>query len=263
MERKKCQIVLVGHLPEKLILSIDKETFNKIIFITEKETLSGTIEAKKALDFLIKYYKKRMVKVESTNFSFQEQTKSIAELVYIIIQQKLLGFRDITVNVSGGLRFMDIWFYLGCSITNTKIIHGDFIYKGREEVGINNNVELVKIPLDKLTLHQFKFLELFFENYGDINDFVKLGSEFDNTPILTDTKEFNSINDLKKAFEGKIRKKISRGAVNGYINKLKENSILLIAPNQENKQKTKIGISYLGIAYFLNELYNRHKSKFK
>ena len=87
MERKKCQIVLVGHLPEKLILSIDKETFNKIIFITEKETLSGTTEAKKALDFLIKYYKKRMVKVESTNFSFQEQIKSIAELIHKIIQQ--------------------------------------------------------------------------------------------------------------------------------------------------------------------------------
>ena len=30
-----------------------------------------------------------------------------------------------------------------------------------------------------------------------------------------------------------------------------------------NKQKTKIGISYLGIAYFLNELYNRNKSKFR
>ena len=45
MNNTNCQIVLVGHSSFKLTLSIDKEIIHKIIFVTEKEKLSGTEEA--------------------------------------------------------------------------------------------------------------------------------------------------------------------------------------------------------------------------
>ena len=72
------QIVLVGHLPEKLIYSIDKEIIHKITLITEKQPLSGTPEAKKILNKLIKYYEERKISVQTVEFDFHIQTKPIA-----------------------------------------------------------------------------------------------------------------------------------------------------------------------------------------
>ena len=57
MTEKNCQIVLVGHTSHKLILSIDKEITHKLIFITEREPLPGTSEAKKVLDELNRHFK--------------------------------------------------------------------------------------------------------------------------------------------------------------------------------------------------------------
>ena len=54
MESKKCQIVLVGHLPEKLILSIDKETFNKIITTSKNLYQNYDIILENKLNSLIK-----------------------------------------------------------------------------------------------------------------------------------------------------------------------------------------------------------------
>ena len=75
MKKRSCQIVLVGHRARKLVLSIDKEIVQKLVFVTEREPLSGTAEAKKALSDLNEYYRKRKVAVENVIFDFHEQTK--------------------------------------------------------------------------------------------------------------------------------------------------------------------------------------------
>ncbi|MFW9878111.1 MAG: hypothetical protein ACFFG0_33950, partial [Candidatus Thorarchaeota archaeon] len=115
MTEKYCQIILVGHTASKLIFSIDKEIVHKVIFITEQEPLSGTLEAIKVLEDLNSYYKERRIEVENVKFDFHVQTKPIAQLIHLIYQQKLIGFDNITANISGGLRYMDIWFYIACS----------------------------------------------------------------------------------------------------------------------------------------------------
>jgi len=54
------------------------------------------------------------------------------------------------------------------------------------------------------------------------------------------------------------KKNIGRGTINGYIQQLKKKSLLNLSVNPDNKKEKSIEISYLGIAYFLNELYKRH-----
>ena len=149
MNKKYCQIVLIGHASHKLTLSVDKEITNKLIFVIEKKQLSGSKKAMETLEILKKYYETRMVEVETVKFNFHIQTKPVAELVHKIYQQKLLGFDIISVNISGGLRYMDIWFYIACSITNIDIIHGDFIYKGNEEKGIIHPGHNPKYDIDE------------------------------------------------------------------------------------------------------------------
>ncbi len=46
---------------------------------------------------------------------------------------------------------MSIWFYIACSITNTKIFHADYKDEDNEEVGINSNVELITPPFNNIT----------------------------------------------------------------------------------------------------------------
>jgi len=108
MTGKNCQIVLVGHTAHKLILSIDKEITHKLIFITETEPLPGTLEAKKVLEELNRYFKERRIEVENITFDFHVQTKPIAELIHLIYQQKLQEFENVSINISGGLRYIDI-----------------------------------------------------------------------------------------------------------------------------------------------------------
>ncbi|KKM72546.1 hypothetical protein LCGC14_1419400 [marine sediment metagenome] len=211
------QVVLVGHLFEKLIYSIDKELVHKITFITEKEPLSGTPEAKMILNKLIDYYKKRKVSVQNVGFDFQVQTKPVAELTHLIYQQKLQGFSNVKINISGGLRYMVIWLYLACSITNTKIIHGEFIYEGSKEVGIYHNMELPNIPFQVITDKQFEFLELFFNTYKSHHDFFNPSLTFNNNQLLSDRKKYYSLETLKESLEQKRGNSLSRGSINGFI----------------------------------------------
>jgi len=261
MKRKSCQIVLVGHTAQKLIFSIDKEVVQKLVFISEREPLSGTAEAKKVLSELNKYYMERKVEVQNVLFDFHVQTKPIAELVHLIYQQKLQGFEDITVNVSGGLRYMDIWFYIACCLSNTRLIHGDFVYEKNQEVGIYSNLELTTIPFPSLSEKQFEFLELFFNDYIDYTKFFMPEHSFNDNPLVAKPKRYDSLEDIKEALETKRKTEISRGSINGFIRKLENISAVTLYPNPEDRKERSIEISYIGIAYFLNEIYKKRKKK--
>ena len=257
MDNTNCQIVLVGHSSFKLTLSIDKEIVHKIIFVTEKEKLSGTEEALKILSELIKTYKQRKVVVEHIEFDFHIQTKPVAQLIYLILQQKQIGYKNVVVNISGGLRYMSIWSYIACSITNTKIIHADYKYEGNEEVGINSNVELITLPFNNITEKQFEFLELFFEPNYSLEDFFSQKFTFNEHPVLAKIKKYNSLEQLRKTLEKKKNSPLTRGSINGYITKLQNLSALEIFPNPEDKKEKMITISYLGIAFFLQNLHKK------
>ena len=255
MNEKYNQVVLVGHLPQKLIFSIDKEVIHKVTFITEKKPLPGTPEAKKILKELIKYYEERKIPVQSVEFDFHIQTKPVAELTHLIYQQKLQGFDNITVNISGGLRYMVIWLYIACSITNTNIIHGNFIYEGRNEVGIYSNMNLPTIPFQLITDKQLEFLELFFEKYDNYREFFVPDLSFNDNLLLFKRKKYSSLEEMKEALEIKRNSSLSRGSINGYIQKLSKISALNIYPNPKDKKEKTIKISYIGIAYFLHKLF--------
>lgn len=248
------QIVLVGHLPEKLIYSVDKETVHKITLITEKQPLPGTPEAKKILNKLITYYEERKISVQTVEFDFHIQTKPIAELIHFIYQQKLHGFDNITVNVSGGLRYMVIWLYIACSITNTRIIHGDFIYEGRKEVGIYSNMDLPTIHFHSISDKQFEFLELFFNTYSNYQEFFQPDLSFNDNPLLFNRTKYNSLEEIREALQNKRNESLTRGSINGYIQKLSKISALKIYQNPQDKKEKTIELSYLGIAYFLQKL---------
>lgn len=148
-----------------------------------KEKLPGTNAATETLEELLNYYKERKIEVEDAKFNLNPDTnKSVAELTYKIIQQKFLGYDNILVNISGCLKYVDIWFYITCSITNTEIIHGNFLYDKNVEVGIIDNVYLPKLPLDNITNKQFEFLELFFNTYKDYKEFFQDYKSFDEIP---------------------------------------------------------------------------------
>jgi len=258
MNGKYSQIVLVGHLSKKLMFSIDKESVHKIVLISEQKPLPGTPEAKKALNELIKYYEDRKIPVQNVKFDFHIQTKPIAELTHLVYQQKLQGFDNITINNSGGLRYMVIWLYIACSITNTKIIHGDFIYEGSKEVGIYSNMELPTIPFQIITDKQFEFLELFFSTYENYDEFFNPNLPFNDNLLLSQCKKFDSLELLKGALERKRDEILTRGSINGYIQKLSKISALHIYPNPKDKKEKTVEISYLGIAYFLHKLITRY-----
>jgi len=157
---------------------------------------------------------------------------------------------------------MDIWLYLACSIAKTRIIHGDYVFEGDKEVGVRKNDELRTIYLGELTSKQFEFLELFFKPHPNYMDFFDKNFSFDENPLLNIRKEFESIEETKGALNslrGKASEPISRGAVNGFIKKLDRISALKIIP--ENQNKKKIAISYIGIAYFLQKLFENNYVK--
>jgi len=207
------------------------------------------------LDELINYYEKRRIPVQNVRFDFHVQTKPIAELTHLIYQQKLQGFDNVIVNISGGLRYMVIWLYIGCSITNTKVIHGDFIYEGSKEVGIYSNMNLPTIPFQLLTDKQFEFLELFFNDYDTYHDFFKSDLSFNDNPLLSNRIKYNSLEILREALEKKREESLTRGSINGYIQILSKLSALTIYPNPDDKKEKTIEISYLGIACFLHRIF--------
>ena len=263
MNRKKCLIALVGHHPKRLKLSIDKEIVDKILFIKEREDISGSKKQFEAIRKLNHYYKEQLIQTEIAEFSFREQALPIAELTYTICLQKLTGFDDVSVNISGGLRYMVIWFYIACLITHTDVKHGDFKYKGDVEVGINYNMNIVRIPLSEPTEKQFEFLELFFSNFDDIRKCIKNQEKF--SEILQYVKGYDSIENLKNSYNERINKHrdITRGSINGYLNKLKKISAIETMVNPENKVEKVIKITYLGIAFVINHLFNNflHKKR--
>lgn len=255
MNNKSCQIVLVGHTPDKLIYSIDKELNDKLIFITEEKPLSGTKKAEETLDKLLNYYRSRKLIVKNRKFNFEEQQKPISQLVHLILKQHFQVFDNVTVNISGGLRYMSIWFYIACCITNTRIIHADFIYDGNVEAGIKSNIELTRIPFDTLTDKQFEFMRLFFSNFSSYEDFFKPKITYNEISLLTETRQYKSLEDLKEELEDLRGERVSRGTINGFINKLNKISALETFPNPEDKKETSIKITYIGIAHFLYKLY--------
>ncbi len=189
--------------------------------------------------------------------NFHIQTKPVAQLIYLILQQKQIGYKNVVVNISGGLRYMNIWFYIACSITDTKIIHADYKYEGNEEVGINSNVELITLPFNNITEKQFEFLELFFEPNYSLEDFFSHEYGFNEHPVLAKTEKYNSLEQLRKTLEERKGSPLTRGSINGYIKKLQKLSALEIYPNPEDKKEKTITISYLGMAFFLQNLYNK------
>ena len=54
-----------------------------------------------------------------------------------------------------------------------------------------------------------------------------------------------------------MKKELTRGSINGYLKKMKKLSLIKSSPNPENRKEKIIQITYLGIAYFLHELYLR------
>ncbi|MBA7528990.1 hypothetical protein ES705_21182 [subsurface metagenome] len=252
---KNCQIVVIGHTWQKLMFSIDKEVFDKLIFISEKEQLPGSERAAEVLENLTAEYRKRKMKVEHRKFNFSIATKPIAEMTHLIYQQKLLGFNNIIINIIGGLRYVDLWIYLAASIARSRIIHGDFIYDGNIEVGIYKNVDVDKVYLGTLTSKQVEFLELFFPSFKDPKDFFNTRYIYDENPLFNQIIYYNSIEKIRNSLIKLRGKEITRGAINGFIKKLNRISALKITHQSEKKRK--ISISYIGIAYFLKEMYKK------
>ncbi len=260
MEKKYCHIIPVGHHSNKIFLTVDRERHDKIILITEKEPMSGTSETLETLNEAINYYQERKTQVVNIQFNFNVQTKPISELVHLIYQQKLLGYENITINISTSLRYINVWFYIAASLTESRLIHADYIYEEKVEVGINKNDELILIPFFTITEKQFEFLELFFPEYNSYRDFFVINASFDENSILNKRIKYDSLENLKIALIQKRKKdNLTRGSVNGFIQKLNKLSALTMYPNPNDKKEKTIEISYLGIAYFLQYLYENKR----
>ncbi|KKL12811.1 hypothetical protein LCGC14_2532010, partial [marine sediment metagenome] len=76
-------------------------------------------------------------------------------------------------------------------------------------------------------------------------------------PVLAKIKKYNSLEQLRKTLEKRKGSPLTRGSINGYIKKLQNLSTLEISPNPEDKKEKTITISYLGMAFFLQNLYNK------
>ena len=68
-------------------------------------------------------------------------------------------------------------------------------------------------------------------------------------------KKYNSLEEIKEALESKRNGSLSRGSINGFIQKLNKISALNIYPNPKDKKEKTAEISYIGIAYFLHKLF--------
>jgi len=74
---------------------------------------------------------------------------------------------------------------------------------------------------------------------------------------LYNRKKYQSLEELKSVME-KVRKiTISRGSLNGFVQKLSTISALNIYPNPSDKKEKSIEISYYGIAYFLHTSFQK------
>ncbi len=110
---------------------------------------------------------------------------------------------------------MNIWFYIACSITNTKIIYADYKYEDIEEVGINSNVKFITLPFNNITDKQFEFLELFFEPNYSLEDFFSQEYSFNEHPVIAIIKKYNSLEQLRKILEKK-----KNNPLNAWVNQI-------------------------------------------
>ncbi len=78
---------------------------------------------------------------------------------------------------------------------------------------------------------------------------------FNDNQLLSVRKKYTSLEILKEKLEEKRGNSLSRGSINGFIQKLKRVSALNIFPNPKDKKEKTIEISYIGIAYFLRKLF--------
>ena len=138
---------------------------------------------------------------------------------------------------------------------NTRIIHGNFIYEKNEEVGIYSNVELITVPFPSLTEKQFEFLGLFFDDHQDYLKYFQPALSFNENTLLSNRKKYGSLEDVKEALESKRKTTISRGVINGFIQKLEKISGIIRYPNPDDRKAKSIEISFLGIGY---TTYARH-----
>ena len=76
---------------------------------------------------------------------------------------------------------------------------------------------------------------------------------------LFNRKKYDSLEVIREALERKRSDSISRGSINGFIQKLSKISALNIYPNPSDKKEKTIEISYIGIAYFLHKLFLKSK----
>ena len=100
---------------------------------------------------------------------------------------------------------------------------------------------------------------MFFSTYDDYHDFFKPELTFNDNLLLYNRKKYNSLEEIKKALENRREESLTRGSINGYIQKLNKISALNIHPNPKDKKEKTIEISYLGIAHFLNKLIKNYK----
>ena len=77
-----------------------------------------------------------------------------------------------------------------------------------------------------------RFLELFFNPYKNPNDFFNPDLTFNDNQLLSVRKKYTSLETLKEKLEEKRGNSLSRGSINGFIQKLKRISALNIFPNQ-------------------------------
>ena len=102
-------------------------------------------------------------------------------------------------------------------------------------------------------------MELFFNTYDTYRDFFNPDLSFNDNLLLFKRKKYNSLEEIKEALEGKRKKSLSRGSINGFVQKLSKISALDIYPNPKDKKEKTIEISYIGIAYFIHKLFLKIK----
>ncbi len=258
MVEKTCHIVVIGHNAYKYELTIDRISCNRLILITGKENQSGTTKIHELSKQLKEKYEKKKIEVKEVRLSYSEDIKSVAELIYLILKQRIEGFNKIFVNISGGLRYIDVWFYIACIISNTDVIHGDYVYEDAKIANIKGIINLTRLPLVGLTDKQFDLLELFFNKYDDINDFIKPDLLYDDNILLNKTIKYDSTEKIKDTYNKKKGLNLSRGDINICLHDLKNIEMLKILPNPEDKKKKTIEITYFGIANFLNYLFEKN-----
>ena len=101
---------------------------------------------------------------------------------------------------------------------------------------------------------------MFFNTYSNYQDFFQPDLSFNDNPLLFNRNKYNSLEEIREALQNKRKEPLTRGSINGYIQKLSKISALKIYQNPQDKKEKTIELSYLGIAYFLQKLNEKKKN---